>query len=83
MTPLGQKVKELRVAKDMTQQRLAEEAGVMRSLVVGLETGRRSYVSVKDVEGLASALGVPSDEMWETVPGGRSRQKYIPIKEAA
>lgn len=79
MTPLGQRVKELRVAKGMTQQRLAEKAGVSHSLISALESGRRKYVSSPDVEGLARGLGVSADEIWKQVPGGKSDQRYISI----
>ena len=78
-TALGQKVKELRVAKGMTQQRLAEKAGVSHSLISALESGRRKYVSPQDIDGLATGLGVSSNDLWRTVPGGKSDQRYISI----
>jgi len=81
MTPLGQKVKELRIAKGMTQQRLAEKAEATHSLISALESGRRKYVSAGDVERLASGLDMPSDELWKLIPGGRSDQRYISITE--
>ncbi len=79
MTVLGQKVKELRVSKGMTQQRLAEKAEVSHSLISALESGRRKYVSAQDIERLAKALDVPSNDLWKLVPGGKSEQRYIPI----
>ncbi len=79
MTALGQKVKELRVSKGMTQQRLAEKAEVSHSLISALESGRRKYVSAQDIERLAKALDMPSNELWKLVPGGKSEQRYIPI----
>ena len=79
MTPLGQKVKELRVAKGMTQQRLAEKAQVSHSLISAMESGRRKYVSAPDIDALAQGLGVSPNELWKFVPGGRSEQRYISI----
>lgn len=79
MTPLGQKIKELRVMKGMTQQRLAEKAGVSHSLISALESGRRKYVSAQDVEQLARGLDVNANELWKLIPGGKSEQRYIPI----
>ncbi|HEX2986863.1 MAG TPA: helix-turn-helix transcriptional regulator [Chloroflexota bacterium] len=79
MTALGQKVKELRVSKGMTQQRLAEKAEVSHSLISALESGRRKYVSAQDIERLAKALDVPANDFWKLVPGGKSEQRYIPI----
>ncbi len=79
MTALGQRVKEMRVSKGMTQQRLAEMADVSHSLISALESGRRKYVSAQDIERLAKALETPENELWKLVPGGRSEQRYIPI----
>ncbi len=79
MTALGQKVKELRVSKGMTQQRLAEKAEVSHSLISALESGRRKYVSAQDIERLAKALDIHSNDLWKLVPGGKSEQRYIPI----
>lgn len=79
MTSLGKKVKELRVSKGMTQQRLAEKADVSHSLISALESGRRKYVSSEDVERLAKGLDTRSDELWRLIPGGRSEQRYISI----
>lgn len=83
MTALGQKVRELRVTRGMTQQRLAEEAGVSHSLISALESGRRRYVSIEDVERLAKGLDVSSEEMWKQVPGGKREQRYIPLVSGA
>ncbi len=83
MTPLGQKVKELRVARGMTQQRLAEKADVGHSLISALESGRRKYVSPGDIERLAKGLDVRPDELWKLIPGGKSEQRYIPITATA
>ncbi len=80
MTSLGQKVKELRVARGMTQQRLAEKCALPHSLISALESGRRKYVTKSDVEGLAKGLGISDDELWRTVPGGKSEQRYISIE---
>jgi len=67
------------VSKGLTQQRLAEKAGVGHSLITALESGRRKYMSAPDIERLAKALDVPSSELWKLVPGGKSEARYIPI----
>lgn len=82
MTKLGQKVKELRVSKGMTQQRLAEKAEVSHSLISALESGRRKYVSAQDIERLAKAVDISANDLWKMVPGGKSDQRYIPIMSA-
>ncbi len=79
MSALGQKVRELRVLKGMTQQGVAEKAGVSHSLVTALEGGRRKYVSPQDIERLAVGLDVPEEQLWKLIPGGRSTMRYIAI----
>lgn len=79
MTALGQKVKEQRVLKGMTQQRLAEKAGMGHSLISALESGRRKYLSAQDVDSLAKGLDMKADDLWKLIPGGRSDQRYISI----
>ncbi len=82
MMTLGQKVKELRVSRGLTQQRLAEKAGVGHSLIAALESGRRKYMSAQEVERLATGLEVPSDDLWRLIPGGKQSVRYIPIAGA-
>jgi len=60
----------------MTQQRLAEKAEVSHSLISALESGRRKYVSAQDIERLAKALDISSNDLWRLVPGGKSEQRY-------
>lgn len=55
---LGQRVRELRTAKDWTQEELAGECGFDRSYVSGLEVGRRNPTYLKLVR-LAKTLGTP------------------------
>ena len=79
MTPLGQKIKELRIANGMTQIGLAEKAEVAHSLNSALESDRRKYVFAEDVERLARGLDIPAGELWKLIPGGRSDLRYISI----
>lgn len=83
MTPLGQKVRELRLTEGMTQMQLATRAGCSPSLVRALETGHSKYVTAQDVELLAKGLGVPEEGLWSAIPGGKSDKRYIPITDAA
>lgn len=55
---LGQRVRELRVAKEWTQEDLAGECGFDRSYVSGLEVGRRNPTYLKLLQ-LAKTLGTP------------------------
>ena len=55
---LGQRIRELRVAKAWTQEELAGECGFARSYVSGLEVGRRNPTYLKLLK-LAKTLGIP------------------------
>ncbi len=79
MTPLGQKVKELRIAQGLTQLGLAERSALSHSLVTALETGRRSYVTARDVEQLAVGLAVAEEDLWGLIPGGKTDKRYIKL----
>jgi transcriptional regulator with XRE-family HTH domain len=81
MTALGQKIRDLRTSRGMTQQRLAEMADVSHSLISALESGRRKYVSAPEIDRVADALDLAADDLWRLIPGGRSEARYIPITE--
>ena len=54
---LGARIAELRVAKRMTQQKLADELGISQRTVGHYEVGR-IRLQVAALQGLADALGV-------------------------
>ena len=53
----GKRVRELRYAKGMSQEKLAEIADIDRTYITGIENGRRN-VSITILEKLAKALDV-------------------------
>src|SRR5437867_8642403 len=55
---LGERIRELRAAKNWTQEDLAGECGFDRSYVSGLEVGRRNPTYLKLLR-LARSLGLP------------------------
>jgi transcriptional regulator with XRE-family HTH domain len=58
---LGRRIRVLRQAQGMSQERLAEKAGVHRTYVGSLERGERNVALINIVR-LADALGVdPAD----------------------
>jgi transcriptional regulator with XRE-family HTH domain len=79
MTSLGQKVRELRLTREMTQLELATRAACTPSLVSALETGHSKYVTTRDIELLAKGLGLPEEDLWSVIPGGKSDKRYIAI----
>lgn len=57
METLGERVKRLRTAKQLTQEKLAEMAGLKQSTIVGIEKSERTKRPSSLIE-IANALGV-------------------------
>lgn len=53
---MGYRIQELRIAAKMTQAELAKKAGVSRSIVNGLETGRTTTTTTDTIRRIAEAL---------------------------
>ncbi len=53
---MGFKIKEHRQEIGMSQEELAEKAGVSRAIISGLESGRVTVTSTKTIEKIAKAL---------------------------
>lgn len=58
----GEKVRELRNKKGLSQEELAELAGLHRTYISSLELGKRN-VSLINIYALAKALGVTPDKL--------------------
>ena len=61
MTPIRNQIRELRAARQMTQQELADQVGVTRQTVIAMEQDKYSP-SLETAFRVALALGVPFDE---------------------
>jgi transcriptional regulator with XRE-family HTH domain len=61
---LGKRVRALRTSKAWSQERLAEEAGMHRTYMWGIEQGTRNP-SLRHLTHLADALGVPLHSLFE------------------
>lgn len=59
---LGEKVKKARTKAGFTQEELANKAGLHRTYIAGIETGRRN-ISVKSLEKIAKALDVKMNDL--------------------
>ena len=55
---MGEKIRMLRKAQNMTQDKLAELCGLSRQTVNAIETGNTRNVTTGTLEAIAKALGV-------------------------
>ena len=58
----GRKLREVRASKNVSQEKLAELAGLHRTYVSSVERGERN-ISLVNIEHLAKALGVPMADL--------------------
>jgi transcriptional regulator with XRE-family HTH domain len=72
--PVRLRLRELRMAKGLTQVELAERSGLQQSLISYLEAGKAQGVKFDTLERLARALGVDAALLIEYTPErGRGR----------
>lgn len=62
LATLGQNVRQSREAKELTQEKLAEKAGLDPTYISGIERGLRNP-GIKNVARLARALGLTTAEL--------------------
>lgn len=60
---VGQNIRKARIERELTQERLADECGVDRTLLVAVESGRRSVLYERLFD-IADALNVPITELF-------------------
>jgi transcriptional regulator with XRE-family HTH domain len=65
---LGQRVRALRVAHNMTQQQLADAVGLSRTSITNVEAGRQGDIGVVNLIALAEALGTSIADLTGTAP---------------
>ena len=59
-----QKIRAARVAKGMSQEKLAEISGISRSTIIGLENGKITNTKTDTLRSIAKALGLTIDEIF-------------------
>lgn len=62
----GDRVRELRRARDLSQEELAFRAGVHRTYLGGIERGERNP-SLKNIAAIANALNVTLTELFQSI----------------
>ena len=66
LAALGRNLRRLREAKPLTQEKLAEKAGLDSTYISGIERGLRNP-GIKNVAKLAKALGITTAELCKGV----------------
>ena len=61
---VGQRVRQLRKARGLSQEQFAFECGLDQTYISGIENGKRN-VSIVNVEKICKALGVSLKEFFE------------------
>src|SRR3989442_10565604 len=69
MTSLGERIKSLRLERDLQQRQLAEKADLTPSMVSQIESGRLTP-SLHTLGRVAAALGVPMGSLFDAEPVG-------------
>jgi transcriptional regulator with XRE-family HTH domain len=72
---IGDRVRELRDSKGLTQPKLAHMAGITERALRDLEKGETKNPSMATVKGLATALGVPQEDLLGDEPIERPAPK--------
>ena len=82
MTSLGERIKSLRLERDLQQRQLAEKAEMTPSMVSQIESGRLTP-SLHTLGKIAAALGVPIASLFDGQPAASriqvSRKKDYPV----
>ncbi|QGY44171.1 helix-turn-helix domain-containing protein [Maribellus comscasis] len=65
MKPIGEKIKELRKSKGINQISVAEACGIKQSSYANIENGKTQAISIEVGKGIAKALSIPFDELFE------------------
>ena len=61
---LGQRIRELRKSKNLSQEQLAFSSGLSRQYIADVERGARN-IGIVNVQKIAKALGTPISEVFD------------------
>ena len=76
---LGQRIRNFRIEKGLSQEKLAELSGCHATYVGQLERGEKN-ATVESVERVAAALGIPLSRLFEKLGGEETKARNIPLE---
>ena len=59
MVQVGQKIRDIRVAKRLTQEQIEHKTGIKREYLSKIETGGLPNITIKTLKKITDALGIP------------------------
>jgi len=72
---VGSRIRELRLAQDLSQEALALESGLSRNMIIGIEWGRKS-VAYERLWDIADVLGVTIGQILTVPESDATAQPY-------
>ena len=76
---LGQRIRNYRTAKGLSQEKLAELAGCHHTYIGQVERGEKN-ATIESIERIASALSVSLSTLFEKLGGGEDGARSIPLE---
>jgi transcriptional regulator with XRE-family HTH domain len=59
MVTVGEKIREIRLSKRLTQEQIEHKTGIKREYLSKIETGGLPNITIKTLKKITDALGVP------------------------
>ena len=76
---LGQRIRNYRTARGLSQEKLAELSGCHPTYVGQLERGEKN-ATIESIEKLSSALGIPLSTLFEKLGAEETGSRSIPLE---
>ena len=76
---LGQRIRNYRTAKGLSQEKLAELSGFHPTYVGQIERGEKN-ATVESVEKLAASLNISLSKLFEMIGSGEDSERNIPLE---
>ncbi len=76
---LGQRIRKYRVAKEFSQEKLAELSGCHPTYIGQIERGEKN-ATIESIEKISNALNISLSTLFEKLDGQESEKHSIPLK---